>query len=615
MLKGGKDGNAFIKRGNNTTPSVSSSISVSDETLFGFPGPDNPPAEGEPLKVLVCNRVARQEGQECWADYLAKGMPDGAVEWRYVVAIQDSNSGKLLSNHGEVSYMTGTEEQMWWSFFRAVWDFRPHIVHTSFYLGARFAKRCGIPCVATVHGLNGGEFFGSLDADISVGVSSAVRSGTDMTITNGILPLEYPEDRMENTVVWLGRTDEDRHPIPFLEAIRLSPGISAIIIGRSCQEKINMRDEIKIRGIQDRVEVYDELQPDEARALASRANVVVSAVNESFGLATAELITAGVRPVVIDGPGYQADMAKQYGVVVRPTIAGLVEGIERGIELSNNEAENRLMARWASATYDCGAMSRQYLDVYRSLIVPSIDIVILSWNEINATKACVNSVLAHTWVPYRLVLVDNGSEEPVLDYYNSVAAAYGNVVVVALKENAGCPGGRWAAYNACPDSDFFFWLDNDMLVPPNWLGKLYAEMRKDERIAAVSPWNTIYGPNIIDKPAHDLDFHGSNNLYRRAAVEAVKEGECIFSSPFFELNGRADTDLLCRFREADYRLIFDGTVKLYHLGGALRGDSSQGFTRRHGDVDGMFTAGDKFHEKWSAFGVRRDSDGPDQHEE
>lgn len=603
MLKDGKDGSAFIKRGGRKPEKRDN-----QDNMYGFPGPA-PHKEGEPLRVLVCNRVARQEGQECWADYLAKGMPEGEVEWRFIVAIEDDNSGHLLREHGDVLFMTGTEEQQWWSFFRAVWDFKPHVVHTSFFLGARFAKRCGLPCVATVHGLEGGSFFGSEEADVSVGVSSAVKKDVDRVIRNGVIPLDYPEDRLENTVVWLGRTDEDRHPIPFLEAVCLVPEANVLIVGRSCQEKIDMHMEVVSRGLQNRVKVLDNLSPQEAREVASRANVVVSAVSESFGLATAELMTAGVRPVVIDGCGYQKNMAEKFGVVVRPTIAGLVEGMKEGLELSRDEDGNRCMAMWASANYEASLMSREYLEVYNSLIVPTIDVVVLAWNELAATKACVNAVLANTWTPYRLVLLNNGSEEPVADYFYSVQMAYDNVEVIDSDKNLGCPGGRSAAYDTFTDAEFFFWLDNDMIVPPNWLSPLYAIMSSDDNIAAVSPWNTIYGPHIRGKEAHDLDFHGSNNLYRRSAVEAVKEGDRIFSSPFFELNGRADSDLLCRFREANYRMVFDGTVQLYHLGGALRGDSSQGFTRRHGDTKGMFAAGDEFHKKWSSFGVRRDNDG------
>lgn len=575
--------------------------------FFGFPGPP-PREEGEPLRVLIINRIAKQEGQECWADYLASGMGED-VEFRFIVAHEDDESGQLLREHGEVYFFSGNYEESWWKFLRVVMDFRPHVAHTSFRRGAEFAKRAGLPCLCTVHGIGGGEFYGSFVADVSVGVSPSVKKDVDGYILNGVKPLDYREEHEENLVVWFGRTDDDRHPIPFLEAISRLPAVRAIIVGKACEGRINIRDEIALRGLGERIEVHDDLTPEEAREKAATASVVVSAVNESFGCATAELMTAGVRPVVIDGEGYQAKMAMEHGVVVRPTIGGLMEGIVQGLELARDKVGNAKMSAWARRKFSYERMSDEYYNLYRKLERPVIDIVVMAWNELEVTKACINAVIANTYTPYRLILLDNGSEEPVYEYFQLLEGIYPNVVAVRSDANLGCPMGRDLIYRNFARNKFFFWLDNDMLVPPGWLGPLYDVMRSDPMIASVAPWNTIYtGNNRLAKmKVEDVDFHGSNNLYRRSAVEAVKEDDYIFPLPFREMNGREDSDLLCRLREADYRLVFDGTVKLYHLGGPLRKGYAQGMTRRHGNTDVMNDAEVEFGNKWKSFGIRRQS--------
>jgi glycosyltransferase involved in cell wall biosynthesis len=534
-------------------------------------------------------------------------MEEGLVEWRYIIAHEDEDSGHLLRNHGEVSFFSGDYEEAWWKFFRVVMDFRPHVVHASYRVGAEFAKRAGLPCVCTVHGIIGGDYYGSAVADISVGVSSSVEKGTDGFILNGVVPLPLRHHK-NNLVVWLGRTDKDRHPIPFLEALMRVPEAKALIIGRSCQGEIDMRAEIASRGLGDRVELYDDLTPEEARIKASEASIVIGAVNESFGMATAELMTSGVRPVVVQGPGYQSKMAERYGVIVRPTIGGLVDGIKTGLKIARERPEeSRRMAEWARREFDCRRMSREYYEVYRSLERKTIDIVVMAWNELEVTKSCVNSILANTWTPFRLILLDNGSEEPVYEYFQSVEAMHPNVVAVRSEANLGCPGGREFIFENFPENEFFFWLDNDMLVPEGWLGPLYDIMRSDPMIGAVSPWNTIYmGNNKLQAlKGEDLDFHGSNNLYRRSAVEAVKEGDHILAEPFRSMSGRADSDLLCRLKEGGYRLLFDGKIRLYHLGGPLHKGNSQGLTRRHGNIGAMFDAEEEFGRKWKSFGNRR----------
>jgi len=578
--------------------------SIKSPLYFGFPGP--PEFDGK-LRVLMHSRVARQEGMECFMDYLCSGMPDGAVEWQFVVTTEDDNSGKLIEQYGPVHFINGDSDDMWWKFFRVVADFRPHVVHTSHKWGAEWAAKAGIPCICSVHGITGGESYGSEIANMSIGVSPSATNGTDGIILNGIRPLDFVEEK-DGTVVWLGRIDYDRNPLPFLDAVSRSPDVRVKIIGRPCSSDIDIREEINLRGIADRVVYMDSLTPDEARKEAAKSSVIVCAVNESFGFATAEAMTAGVRPVVINGKGYQSVMAAKYGVVVRPTVGGLIEGMKRGLELSLDVEGSRKMAEETRIRYSNAKMASSYLGRYKSLVRPLIDIIVIAWNELEVTKACIRSILANTWTPYNLIMIDNGSDtSDIIDYFKAVEKECEHSIVVRLDENLGAAGGKDWAYQNVSRSEYFFLIDNDMLVSQGWLQRLYEDLRLNPEAAAVSPWNTIYPEHLKGKRLCEIDFHGANALYRRSIIEKCEEepGK-LYASPFREMSGRADTDLMCRIKEAGFQLLFDGEVCLHHLGGTLRKRNfSQGFTRRHLGPEVFNEAETIFQQKWKSFGVRR----------
>lgn len=575
----------------------------------GYPGPPDPPAEDEPIRVMYYTRAARAEGQECYADYLAQGMPEGVVEWDYIVqAHKDGDgTGEMLKRHGPVHLLRGEADMHHWQFLRHVLDFRPHLVHANSKAGVQLALGCGLPCVATGHGIKGGEWYGADIADTSVRVSPAGIQAAKHTILSGLEPLPWPEVRHTNKVAWLGRLDKDRKPELFLDALVQAPKARAVIIGRANQREFDCQAEIDKRDLTDRVEYLGHLPPAEARRIASECSIVVSTVDESFGFSTAELMTAGVRPVVVTGPGYQSTMAANWGPVVAPTATALGEAIREVLADDWGEEQRQAMADETAMRYSTERMADEYLELYRKLIVPRTDIVILAQNELEVTRSCLAHVVANTWVPYRLILVDNGSTEPLAELFKRTRDLIGQdrCLVLEPSENLGGPGGRDLAYQHTA-SPYFAWLDNDMLVPPGWLGPLMRTMQQNPRAAVVAPWSEVYSPGWRGQPPKQTVISAANNLFRtQAAREVEEESGQLGAEPFRTMQGRTDSDFLWRLLEAGWQLWRDGTVELHHLGGPLRKTFAQGMTRRHGDTAKMIRADKAFKAKWVSPGVRR----------
>ncbi len=126
-----------------------------------------------------------------------------------------------------------------------------------------------------------------------------------------------------------------------------------------------------------------------------------------------------------------------------------------------------------------------------------VDIVIPAFNQLDYCRQCVTSILQNTDVPYRLVLVDNGSTDGVGEFFDEVPGA----IVVHTGENLGFAGGINRGLAHCTGHALL--LNSDTLVPRGWLGRLLGALLQDDAIGMVGPRsNCVSGAQQID----DLHF-------------------------------------------------------------------------------------------------------------
>lgn len=578
----------------------------------GFPGPAYPPAAGGPLRVICHLFAASGEGLEGFAEYLAAAMPSTQVEWLFTVEEAREGAGAALAQHGEVRLLSDDPRQKSWDFLRAVHDFRPHLVHASREGGAVMAQRLGLPCLVTVHGLQGGAHYGADFADYAVGVSPAARSDTDATVISGIRPVPFPKRRMSKQVVFIGRLDIERNPELYLDVLQQVPEARGLIIGAANRRHFDAEAEIARRDLGERVCYAGRLPAGEARGLAAESDVIMSCcrAGESFGLATAEAMSAGVIPLVAGGPGYQAEMVGQWGTVAEGNVESMARALKALLADEGREARRRPMARAVAERYGVARMAAEYYDLYCSLLMPPLDIVVVAHNQLPLTVACLNHYRAHTWVPHNLILVDNGSDDGTHDFFRRVRDEYdvahgpGRVEVIRLPENLGAPHGRNAGYRK-GTAPFISLLDNDMMVPPGWAGPLMrALLLCPDAAGCAAAFETGGGG---DGRVADAGHSGTTCILRRSALCSVEEpGQrgLLYVEPFASLQGRADTDLNCRIAEAGWRFLHHGGIVCHHVGGMLRTADSQGMTRRFADTGGFERGQRLFDEKWVDWGVR-----------
>lgn len=191
---------------------------------------------------------------------------------------------------------------------------------------------------------------------------------------------------------------------------------------------------------------------------------------------------------------------------------------------------------------------------------PVVSIIILTFNQLEYTRMCVDSVLRNTTVPYELIFVDNASSDGTLDYLKTLP----NVRIVANEQNLGFAGGNNQGL-ALASGEYALLLNNDAIVTPGWLELMLAPMQRDPKVGIVGPRsNYVAGHQLVtDIPyesLEDLDTYAAERaqtygesgdyiscivgfcmLVRRAVVERIGGLDPVFGSGNFE-----DTDYCLR---------------------------------------------------------------------
>src|SRR3972149_3382598 len=111
---------------------------------------------------------------------------------------------------------------------------------------------------------------------------------------------------------------------------------------------------------------------------------------------------------------------------------------------------------------------------------PVVSILIVTFNKAEYTFQCLETIKAHSDVPYELIIVDNASTDDTTGLLERLE----NATVIRNTGNAGflraCNQGARSARG-----EFILFLNNDTQVSPNWLEKLVATARSYPSCGAV----------------------------------------------------------------------------------------------------------------------------------
>lgn len=219
-----------------------------------------------------------------------------------------------------------------------------------------------------------------------------------------------------------------------------------------------------------------------------------------------------------------------------------------------------------------------------------IDIIICVHNALEDVQRCLASVLEHTSQPYRLILVDDGSDGETAAYLAGFANK-NDAMFLRSEEATGytCAANR----GMCASSaDYVVLLNSDTLVAPDWLDRMAACMQSDPKIGMVGPlsntasWQSV--PKIEDSgdwaantlPA-GLSASGMSQLIAAGSARLFVDmpllnGFCLMvrrelldevgmfdEANFGEGYGEED-DLILRARKQGWKMALADDVYIYH---------------------------------------------------
>jgi len=125
---------------------------------------------------------------------------------------------------------------------------------------------------------------------------------------------------------------------------------------------------------------------------------------------------------------------------------------------------------------------------------PDISIVLLNWNGMEDTLACLDSLRSLTFTNYNIIVVDNGSTDGSV---HEIKTNFPDLTVIETGQNLGYAEGNNVGirYALEHDAEFIFLLNNDTIVAPDVLDQL-------ANAALQNPDAGVFGATLfyMDKP-------------------------------------------------------------------------------------------------------------------
>lgn len=220
----------------------------------------------------------------------------------------------------------------------------------------------------------------------------------------------------------------------------------------------------------------------------------------------------------------------------------------------------------------------------------SVLIVVLNWNGLDDTEACLASLANQTYKNFEIALVDNGSvQEHTGNRLTALKKLYGEKLhILRNQKNLGFAGGvnTGIQFGLTENFDYIALFNNDAAAEPNWLKRLVAAAQAQgsaittglllhengETIDSTGDWYTTWGLAFprsrgalaATAPKAGIVFGGSGGatLYKSELFRKIG----LFDETFFAYY--EDVDISFRALLAGYTAYYEPSAVAYHKQGA-----------------------------------------------
>jgi GT2 family glycosyltransferase len=187
-----------------------------------------------------------------------------------------------------------------------------------------------------------------------------------------------------------------------------------------------------------------------------------------------------------------------------------------------------------------------------------IAILILTYNNIEATKKCIEKLYSNTQSDFTLFVLDNHSTDGTQEYLHSLTCE--NFLYSLSEENKGIINGRNHLWQLSKDYadykhtnyDYFIFLDNDQFVQEGW-DSAYLDLMKDYDVVGIEAWQMKSGFRpfrSIENESEHFSYVGCGGMMiKRKVIEDIGLFDDQFNPKYFE-----DPDFCFRAIQKGYKI-------------------------------------------------------------
>lgn len=195
-------------------------------------------------------------------------------------------------------------------------------------------------------------------------------------------------------------------------------------------------------------------------------------------------------------------------------------------------------------------------------ILPHVTIIIATWNGLEYTRRCIQSLITYTNYPnYSIIVVDNGSSDGTIEFINKIP----KIRLVVNENNKGFVfANNQGITLSNPKSDVLLLNNDTEIIDPNWLGNMVSlSMTSDEigivgcrlrrpngmlQHAGTYMPSTFWGQQI---GGGELDL---NQYVEDRFVDGVVFACALIKRKVIDKVGILDSDYFSYFEDTDYCL-------------------------------------------------------------
>jgi len=198
------------------------------------------------------------------------------------------------------------------------------------------------------------------------------------------------------------------------------------------------------------------------------------------------------------------------------------------------------------------------------------DIIIPVWNQLESTSECIDALVKSTGYPYRLILIDNGSDAGTKSYLEEIKdRGSPEVLLIRNEKNLGYVKAVNQGLRVS-DAPYVCLMNNDTVPGAGWLEKLVAFAQDHKEVGLMNPLCNGHLDLSIDEYARAVGKNsgrymemnqcfGFCTLIKREVMEKIG-----YLDETFGIGGYDDTDYSMKAGKAGYRSASVHSSYVYH---------------------------------------------------